>query len=586
MVEKPLRSPICTVLGHVDHGKSSVLDYIRSSAITKAEPGAITQAIGASIVPLTTIKKICGELLSEKIQFTIPGLVFIDTPGHAAFTSLRKRGGNLADIAILVVDMNEGFKPQTIESIEILRSYKTPFVIAANKIDLIPGWRASKAMLLKNIAEQAPSVIDHLDKKMYEIVGSLYEKFAMSAERFDRVEDYTKQIAIVPVSAVTGEGIPELLMVIAGLAQRYLESCLSCDVAGLAKGTVLEVKEEKGIGTSLDVIVYDGVLRKNDMIVIGGINEPIVTKVRALFQPAPLAEMRDKKTKFTSVNEVIAASGVKIAAPNIEGAVAGMPLRGATEDTIDAIKEEVQQEVQSAFIETDANGIIVKADSLGALEAIANILREKNVSIQRASIGDISKKDISDAEANNDPMHAIILGFNVKDESKLCPAKAKIITDNVIYALLDKFTAWQQDVLALQNAAQLDNVVKPCKIRIMKGYVFRQSNPAIVGVDILEGSLSTGTKVFKDIKPIATVKNIQHEKENLSIAEKGKQVAVAFEGVTIGRQVNEGDILYAEISEQEFRMLKEYKKKLSSGEIEVLKEVAEKKREQNPTWGI
>ena len=142
------------VLGHVDSGKTSILDKIRGTGVQGREAGGITQAIGASIIPIETIKKICGKLLdSLNIKLTLPGLLFIDTPGHAAFVNLRKRGGNLADIAILVININEGLMPQTIESINILKQYKTPFIIAVNKIDLVNGWRSQKEKsLLKSIS--------------------------------------------------------------------------------------------------------------------------------------------------------------------------------------------------------------------------------------------------------------------------------------------------------------------------------------------------------------------------------------------------------------------------------------------------
>ncbi|MFH2028259.1 MAG: translation initiation factor IF-2, partial [Nanoarchaeota archaeon] len=330
-----IRSLICTTLGHVDHGKSSILDKIRGTAIVKGEAGAITQAIGASIIPLDTIKNICGSLLSAlNMKLRIPGLLFIDTPGHAAFTNLRKRGGNLADIAILVIDINEGLKPQTIESIEILKNYKTPFVIAANKIDLVSGWQKKEGNLIKKIQQQTQQMQEVLDNKVYTLVGKLSE-LGFESERFDRVDNYSKQIAIVPTSAQTGEGIPELLMVLTGLAEKYLEKCLECDVKGMAKGTVLEVKEVIGLGTCMDAIIYDGTLKKNDTIVIGSLTEPIVAKVKGLFEPTPLSEMRDKKSKFKSIQAAIAATGVRINASGTEEVVAGMPIRACEKNDVD-----------------------------------------------------------------------------------------------------------------------------------------------------------------------------------------------------------------------------------------------------------
>ncbi|MBS3127750.1 translation initiation factor IF-2, partial [Candidatus Woesearchaeota archaeon] len=320
-----IRKVLISVLGHVDHGKTSLLDKIRSTTVTEGEAGLITQSIGASIIPIETIKRVCKDLLKNQ-NITIPGLLAIDTPGHAAFTSLRKRGGALADIAILVIDINEGFKPQTIEALEILKSAKTPFIIAANKIDLLKGWQKKDTFLLSSLPEQKPETIQVLETKMYELVGKLNELQNINADRFDRVQDYTQQVAIVPISAKSGEGLPELLMVLIGLAQKYLEQSLKIHVNGPAKGTVLETKEDKGLGSTVDVILYDGSLKVNDTIVIAGLHGPIVTKVKALFEPYPHADMREKKTKYVSVKVAHAATGVKIAAKELEGALVGMPL--------------------------------------------------------------------------------------------------------------------------------------------------------------------------------------------------------------------------------------------------------------------
>lgn len=583
-----LRQLIIVMMGHVDTGKSSILDKIRGTAIAKSEPGGITQAIGASIIPLETVEKICGPLLKAlKMEFTIPGLLFIDTPGHAAFTNLRKRGGNLADIAILVVDVNEGFKPQTFESMEVLKTYKTPFIVAANKIDKISGFRHMEKPLIPTIKQQGENIKQAMDKKLYEMVAEL-SKLGFDSERFDRVDDYSKQIAIVPTSAKTGDGIPELLMVLTGLAQRFLESSLKFEVKGPAKGTVLEVKEEKGLGTTIDVIIYDGIIKKGDTIVVGGLDKPVVTKVKALFEPAPLAEMRDKKSKFKSVESVSAANGVKISAPELSGVIAGMPLLVAR-DNVEGVKNIVQKEVSEVIIETDKSGIIVKADALGSLEALTNLLKEKEVAIRKASVGNISKKDVKDAQANfeEDPLKAAVLGFNVDLSPEVTETEnVKIFTNNIIYKLIEDFDEWFKKEKKRLEQEALTGLASPCKIKILKGFVFRQSNPAIVGVEIKAGTLKTGTRLMKSDKPITSVKNIQEEKKSLSEIESGKKVAVSLEGVTLGRQIKEGDVLYSFISESEFRKFKEKKELLKQEEKEVLKEIAELMRAENPMWGI
>ena len=586
-----LRQLIITVMGNVDSGKTQLLDTIRNTAIVESEPGKITQCIGCSQIPVEVIKRISGNLLiKSKIEIKIPGFLIIDTPGHSAFTNLRKRGGNLADIAILVIDVNEGLKLQTEECIEILKNYKTPFVVALNKIDLMSGWRPNpEAGILENIQKQNEDVMLRLEKKLYEIVGRLSE-LGFNSERFDRVEDYTKQIAMIPISAKTQEGLPELLMVMTGMSQRFLEANLKVDVGGFAKGTVLEVKEEKGLGKTIDVIIYDGSLSRNDTIVIGSLGEPVVSKAKAMFIPLPLAEMRDKKAKFSSVKSVSAAIGVKISGPEMDNVVAGMPLRSCAQADIELVKDELRKEVREVIIETDNQGIVIKADSLGSLEALIQLLREKNIEIKKASIGNISKKDISDAEISyeKDPTYAAVLGFN----ADLMPdvkvhQNVKVISNNVIYKLIEDFEKWQLETKKLLESGQLEYLYRPCKIKFLRGYIFRQSNPAVVGVEVLAGTLKSGVSLMKkDGAPITNVKSIQLEQETIEKADKGKQIAVSLPDVVVGRQIHEEDILYSVIPEEQFRKFKELKKYLTQEEIAVLKEIAEIMRNQNPMWGI
>lgn len=584
-----IRSPICVVLGHVDHGKTKILDSIRGSAVAAKEAGGITQSIGASIIPLETIKNICGELLKTlKMKFTIPGILFVDSPGHAAFTSLRKRGGNIADIAILVIDINEGLMPQTIESIDILKQYKTPFIISANKIDLIAGWQEKEGNLMEQINAQPDNVRNALDKKLYELVGKLAEH-GFNSERFDRVDDYTKQIAIVPTSAKKSIGIAELLMVLTGLAQNFLKKCLKCDTKGDAIGTILEVNEEKGLGKTIDVIIYNGNLKQNDIIVMATLDKPIVTKAKALLEPMPLEEMKDKKSKFKHVKMVNAATGVKISAPELDKAIAGMPIRSCSKQKLEKVKREIQLEVEEVLIETEKEGVIIKADSLGSLEALIKLLKEKDVKIRKASIGNITKKDMADAESNyeKEPLSSVILGFNIKDESGICKDNVKIITNEIIYKIIEEHEKWVDNFKKQSEAKELEGVVRPAKIEVMKGYVFRQNNPAVVGVHIMEGSIKTDTPLMrKEGKELTRIKSIQLEKENVESAEKNQQVAVSLPGVTVGRQINEGDVLYSAIPEDDFRKLKELKKYLKKEELLIMKEIAEIKREKNPVWGI
>jgi len=569
-----IRQPIVVLVGHIDHGKSSILENIKGISITAGEAGGITQTIKFYGIPMTTIDNICGSLLeSLKLKLTLPGLLFLDSPGHEAFSTLRRRGGSLADLAILVIDINEGIMPQTRESIEILRECKTPFVIALNKIDLIHGWQSKKdSYLLKNIESQSQSVRENLDRKLYEIVGKLYE-LGFKAERFDRVDDFTQQLTLVPLSAKTGEGLPELLMILTGIAQKFLEESLKYDIKGRGKGTVLEVKEEKGIGITLDVVIYDGKIKRGDQIVIGTLHEPIITKVKGLFEP--------EKNKLKNVEEVTAAAGVKIFAQDVESVIAGMPLRVAG-NNLEEAKKEIEEAAKEMSLVIDKEGVIIKADTIGSLEALLTLLREKGVRIKKASIGDISKRDIVEANSEPNPLNKIIIGFNVKS---IKTDQIKVITSEIIYEAVDKFEAWLKEERKSIEEKELKGIIRPCKMKIMPGFVFRQSHPAIVGVEILGGILKLNAPLMKD-KYIADLKTIQENGENVQEAKKGKEVAIALPGITVGRQIKEGDILFTDISEEDFRKFKDLKSYLSDNEIEVLKEIAELKRKQNPLWGV
>ncbi|MCK5107176.1 MAG: translation initiation factor IF-2 [Nanoarchaeota archaeon] len=583
-----IRKPIVAFLGHVDSGKTSLQDFIRQSTMTEREAGLITQHIGASSVPVETIKRICGDLIAPDKDLGIPGLLFIDTPGHEAFTSLRKRGGSLADIAILVVNINEGFMPQTIESVKILMENKTPFVIAANKIDMVSGWMKAEGGILQKLSKQSKGIQEIIQNKIYEIVGSL-SKFNIQSERFDRVDDYTKQIAIVPTSAKTGEGMAELLMVLSGLTQKYLSKHLECNEKDFAKGTVLEVKEEKGLGKTLDVIIYDGCLRKGDNIIIGGLNEAIVTKVKALLEPAAMSELRDKKSKFKHVPIIYAAAGIKISAVGLDDAVAGMPIIACASGDIQNVKTKIEEEVQEVLVETEDRGIIVKSDALGSLEALSNLLKKENIDIRKASIGNITKKDIADAESSyeSDPLKSVIVGFNIKLDEGVNVGKVKIIIQNVVYKLVDDLKEWQEKRMKELESKELDTVTRPAKVELLQGYVFRQSNPAIVGVEVSLGEIKTGMHLMNlEGKRITEIKGIQADKDSASKAEKGKQVALSLPHVMVGRQIKEGDFLYSALTENEFRKLKEFKKYLSEDEKQVMREIAELKRRVNPVWGV
>ncbi len=577
-----IRQPIVSVLGHVDHGKTTLLDKIRGTSIVQREAGRITQHIGATEVPIDTIYRICGNLIKKK--FKVPGLLFIDTPGHEAFTTLRARGGALADLAVLVIDINEGIMPQTVESINILKRYRTPFVVAANKIDRIKGWKnCENEPFIIAIQKQKPEIQEAVDEKVYKIVESLYN-YGFSSERYDRITDFTKNIAIIPMSAKLGIGIADLLLVLVGLAQRFLEENLRTE-EGPGEGTVLEVKEERGLGKTIDVILYSGTFRKGDTIVVGSHEEPIVTKIKAIFKPKPLDEMRDPRDKFMSVDEVHAAAGVKIAAPNLENALAGSPVIVAN-DNLDGVIKRVKSET-AIKIKTSEEGVIIKADALGSLEALAYELEQEEIPIKKADIGDISKRDVIDAETVANPLYRVLLGFNVRvlPDAREEAQKVKIIVDRVIYRIVEEYKKWVEEKKREMEAEKRMEITFPGKFKILPEYIFRLSKPAIVGVRVIGGRIRVGQRILRDDgRVVGRIKSIRKDDVNVTEAIMGEEVAIAIDDVTIGRQLKPGEVYYIDIPEEDARKL--FRMELSYEDKEVLGEIARIKRREKPFWGL
>lgn len=570
-----IRSPIILTAGHVDHGKTTLLDKIRGTTVAKGEAGAITQDVGASYIPIETVKKLCGQLLEKfNIQMIIPGLLIIDTPGHAAFITLRKRGGSVADLAILVVDVNQGFQEQTDESLAILKEYKTPFIVAATKIDQIQGWFSRESSFLDNLTKQQEYVKDELDRKLYSLVSQLAER-RFEAERFDRITNFTKQIAIVPCSGTTGEGVPELLLMLAGLSQQFLKDKLS--LSNIARGSVLEVKEVRGLGTTIDVIFYDGVIHKGDTLIIGG-RKPIVTKVKALLRPRELQELRVER-QFETVDRVEAAAGIKISAPDLENVISGSPIIAVeSEKDIQNYVKEVQKEVEEVEFEKDIDGVTVEADSLGSVEAMIKLLTGEGISIRRADAGHVTREDVIAAQSTEDELKRVILVFNVKvsEEIKFIAKDlgVTIFENNVIYRLIEDYKKWSLDKKEREVQQKLETVNRPVELLFLKDAIFRSSHPAVFGVEVVRGFLKADVLLKRGERVIGRVKGMEREGKGITEAKKGDRVAISMEDVTIGRHVFEGDKLFSALSDNDLRVLREVYDKLTESEKELLNELS------------
>ena len=589
-----IRQPIVSVLGHVDSGKTSLLDKVRGTGVQGREAGGITQHIGASFLPVETIQKICGPLYEKlsKVEHQIPGILVIDTPGHEIFTNLRSRGGSAADIAILVVDANRGFQPQTNESLKILESRKVPFVVALNKTDMVSGWKNTETQFIsQSIKEQNVEVQNFLDEKIYNVVTAL-SVLGYQSEAFYRIDDYKKEIAIVPVSAKTGIGIPELFAVLVGLTQQYLKEKLNQEEKS-NRGIILEVNDEVGLGPTANMILIDGQMRKEDSIIAAKRDSVIVTKPKALLLPKPLDEMRDPRDKFKPVEHIQAAAGVKIASPDLDGVLPGSTLYAVSDDAeIEHFKKIIEDEMQSVFISTETNGVILKCDAIGSLEAITEMLRRQQIPISKADIGPVTHRDILEAMATkeNDRHLGVILAFNVKvlqdAETEADNNHIKVFTDKIIYSLIDTYTQWVDDDKADEENSVFKELTPISKFTFLKGFVFRNNNPAVFGIRVDVGQLRQKIPFMnKTGKKIGIIHQLQHDGKTVSMAKTGQEVACSVQNVTIGRQIVEEDVFYTLPSSSDAKQLvKRFMHKLSSEETDVLNEIIEIQRAIDPAY--
>jgi len=596
--KKTIRAPIICVLGHIDHGKTTILDYIRGTVVQQREAAGITQHIGASYFPTEDIKEFLRKSKQEfaEMDIKLPGILVVDTPGHAAFLNLRKRGGAVADIAILVIDVTAGTMPITWESVRILRERKTPFVIAANKIDRISGWKSKKdADFLDSYKTQKPHVKDFLDEKIFQIMGNFLEEGFKGIDRYDKIKDFTKKVAIIPTSGKTGEGISTLLLILMGLVQQYLTTNLKFS-EGSAKGVVLEVKKEKGQGKTMDILIYDGIINKGDEFIVGGLERPIKSKVRALLIPKPLDEIRDPRQRFDSVDTVSAAAGIKILAPNIEDVVAGSPFRGIADPSEeDIVYKDIESEVESIRMKTEKAGVVLKADTLGSLEALENFFTKEGVKISVADVGPIKKEDIINASIvrDFDPYCAVVLGFNVpvlpEGEEQAYNDNIRIFTNNVIYRLLEEYIEYADTRKAEDTARGLSELILPSKLKMLPDFIFRNSDPAVFGVHIEAGTLYPKVPLITEKgKRVRRIHQIQDKGQTIEKATKDSEVAISIRGIEIGKDIGKDEVFYVNIPESHVRQLMgKFLDELTTDQKIALREFIKLKRTfEHPWWGM
>ncbi|KFM24316.1 Eukaryotic translation initiation factor 5B [Auxenochlorella protothecoides] len=572
-----LRSPICCILGHVDTGKTKILDNIRRTNVQDGEAGGITQQIGATYIPGDAILTRTEELRRGKsFDLKLPGLLVIDTPGHESFSNLRSRGSGLCDIAVLVVDLMHGLEQQTIESLNLLRMRKTPFVIAMNKVDRLYGWKSvPNSPIIDALERQAEHVCTEFEQRMDKIMLQLNEQ-GMNVALYWRNKDPRSFISIVPTSAHTGEGIPDLLQILVKLTQTAMAEKLT--FVNDLQCTVLEVKSIEGLGTTIDVVLINGQLQEGDTIVVCGLGGAIVTPIRALLTPQPLREMRVKGT-YVHHKEVRAAMGIKLAAHNLETAVAGTQLFVVRpDDDLEALKAEVMEDMQDIFASVDktGEGVCVQASTLGSLEALLAFLKtpEVNIAVSAINIGPVHKRDVMRANVMIErgvKKYGVILAFDVpvnKEAREMAEELGvNIFTADIIYHLFDQFTAYLKHVKEEEQEAARLEAVFPCVLRIMPTCVFNKKDPIVVGVEIAEGIARIGTPICVPSQggfELGRIASMEKDHKAVDTAKRGDAVAMKIEATNpdqaarlYGRHFDHKDDLVSKITRKSINVLKD-----------------------------
>lgn len=569
-----LRSPVICVLGHVDTGKTKILDKIRHTHVQDGEAGGITQQIGATMVPEEAIREQTKMIKDfQDFDIKLPGLLIIDTPGHESFSNLRSRGSSLCDMAILVVDIMHGLEPQTVESINLLKKRKTPFIVALNKVDRLFEWkRGPNSGIVDTIKKQKKNTKQEFDERVQIAVKEFAEQ-ALNAALFYNNPDPRSYVSLVPTSAHSGDGMGDLISQVVRLTQIRLAQRLAFSEE--LQSMVLEVKALPGLGTTIDVILVNGKLREGDTIVVAGIEGPIVTQIRALLTPQPLKELR-VKNQYINHKELPGAQGVKIAAKDLEKALAGIPLFVAQQpDEVDFFKEEVSNILTDTLqsIKLSDRGVYVQASTLGSLEALLEFLRTSKIPYSGVNIGPVHKKDIMKCSTmlEHDGQFAVILAFDVRierDAQEMADSLGvKIFSADIIYHLFDKFTAYREELKQKKREEFKHIAVFPCKLRILPQHIFNSRGPIVVGVSVEAGVVKEGTPITipsQEFLDIGVVTGVEANHKQLTEARKGMEVCVKIDSPPgeapkmYGRHFDHTDLLVSKISRESIDAVKEY----------------------------
>ncbi len=566
-VDCSFRSPIMCIMGHVDTGKTKLLDNIRNTNVQDGEVGGITQQIGASFIPLGTLYN-----RTKNTNIKIPGLLMIDTPGHEAFSNLRQRGSSLCDIAIIVIDIMGGLEQQTIQSINMLIKSNIKFVFALNKIDRLYGWISNDKIDIQTALNENHVSDGEFKNRLHDITTQIME-LGLNAKLFWDNDSRDDTISICPISAKTGEGIHDLLNVVIDICQNDISDNII--FKDELKCIVMEKTINETLGDSIDVILINGTLKKGDTISLQTNDGIINTTIKNLLTPPPNKESRIK-SEYIHHELVKGSMGVKIVSNDINKAIVGTQIYLSSDDLIDTLVPE------TSTMKLQEEGVIVYASTQGSLEALVHYLQNEckpSVPISNVFIGSITKKQILKLSINKTSKKefSTILAFNVNIEDEALQLANKngitIFSAEIIYHLFDFYTKYRQDVINERKTLYRPQAIFPCTLKILEKHIYNKKNPLIFGVTVLDGNLHVGTPIIAlDTKTyIGKVTSIQLNNNEVNIANKGTDVCIKVDNdqnpnIMYGRHFDHKNPLCSAITRASIDIIKNYFKDEATNE--------------------
>lgn len=556
------KEPICCILGNVDAGKTSLIDKMKSTKVQKSEAGGITQKINTVILPFNANK------------FNVPGVILIDTPGHESFYSLRELGATLCNVVILLVDIMEGVKEQTIKSIDLVKSKRIPYVVALNKVDRVVNWESdSSVSIVKNLKKQANNTVLHFEELVRNIITQFAEN-GLNVELFNRNTDSRKYGSLFPLSAKTGEGIHDLMGGLIKLIATHRKADII--IKPTFKGILTDINIQKGIGKCLNVLVYDGYLNKQDTLVVGGMNGAYfktITKMAVSTQPSKFQLVNDVKastltyitTKGDYETDYIIGSPVY----TIPSTLTGKSKTDVEKVARKAIEVYLKKKDDEINKNKSRHGVLVYASTFGALMAITNHLDDIGVPYIDAKVKDVKSLDlqkvISMNNSEDSKIYNIIIAFDVHVDLKAHDMlknnlDVSLIEDNIIYRVFEKLEETIETNKGNVSLKYKRMMSTPCILEILKGkeFIIARRDPIILGVKVMSGELVKNTILQvirkKKIIILGRVTGIQSNNKDVEKGEVNQEVAVRIDNTEdtaklYGRDFDNTDQLISQLSE-------------------------------------